>query len=173
MWSYIKMIFPLLLASFLPIRTLILPKIIESKYLQVGFSHFFRMTFVGTTRWDFQGDIWYIGASRCWTGCIPDIHRLPWESAVCRFLSLFKFVKFGFTKYLKQKVENAWKVWWGPHWGIVFKKLKLELARLYGNFLDSPESFRTVQKVLRQYGNIPDCLETFQTVRKLSRLSRN
>ena len=36
-WPYIKMIFPLLLASFLPIRTLILPKIIESKYLQVGF----------------------------------------------------------------------------------------------------------------------------------------
>ena len=32
------MIFPLLLASFLPIRTLILPKIIESKYLQVNFS---------------------------------------------------------------------------------------------------------------------------------------
>ena len=39
-WPYIKMIFPLLLASFLPIRTLILPRIIESKYLQVGFSAF-------------------------------------------------------------------------------------------------------------------------------------
>ena len=36
--SHLKMIFPLLLASFLPIRTLILPKIIESKYLQVNFS---------------------------------------------------------------------------------------------------------------------------------------
>ena len=36
-WPYIKMIFPLLLASFLPIRTIILPKIIESKYLQVIF----------------------------------------------------------------------------------------------------------------------------------------
>ena len=39
-WPYIKMIFPLLLASFLPIRTIILPKIIESKYLQVGFPAF-------------------------------------------------------------------------------------------------------------------------------------
>lgn len=34
-WPYIKMIFPLLLFSFLPIRTLLLPKIIETKYLQV------------------------------------------------------------------------------------------------------------------------------------------
>ena len=39
-WPYIKMIFPLLLASFLPIRTIILPKIIESKYLQVIFPAF-------------------------------------------------------------------------------------------------------------------------------------
>ena len=49
-WPYIKMIFPLLLASFLPIRTIILPKIIESKYLQVGF-----LLFSGSYIWLLSG----------------------------------------------------------------------------------------------------------------------
>jgi len=34
-WPYIKMIFPLMLFSFLPIRMLLIPKFIERKYLQV------------------------------------------------------------------------------------------------------------------------------------------
>ena len=51
-WPYIKMIFPLMLASFLPIRTIILPKIIESKYLQVGFFSLF-----------FQDHIWLLSGA--------------------------------------------------------------------------------------------------------------
>ena len=76
---HLKMIFPLLLASFLPIRTLILPKIIESKYLQVNFSTkvcIFSVFIIG-----FESL-----SARCWTGCILDIQRLPRESTVCRFL---------------------------------------------------------------------------------------
>ena len=34
-WPYIKMIFPLLLFAFLPIRMFLMPKFIERKYLQV------------------------------------------------------------------------------------------------------------------------------------------
>jgi len=34
-YPYIKMIFPLMLASFLPIRMLLIPRFIEKKYLQV------------------------------------------------------------------------------------------------------------------------------------------
>ena len=80
--SHLKMIFPLLLASFLPIRTLILPKIIESKYLQVNFStevYIFLVFIIG----------FELLSARCWTGCILDIQRLPRESTVCRFFVLF------------------------------------------------------------------------------------
>ena len=65
---------------------------------------------------------------RCWTGCIPDIHRLLWESTVCRCSSIF-FLPHTMGYTCKDKMspqtspciystathrwgESQWRRWW-------------------------------------------------------------
>ena len=65
---------------------------------------------------------------RCWTGCIPDIHRLLWESTVCRCSSIsFLPHTMGYTCKDKMSAqtppciystatrrwgESQWRRWW-------------------------------------------------------------
>ena len=38
-WPYIKMIFPVVILVFLPVRHLLIPKVVETKYLDVLDGH--------------------------------------------------------------------------------------------------------------------------------------